>query len=486
MSTTGSILSIAAKAIAAHQAAMQTVAHNLANAETDGYSRQRAELAASTPQRFPMYSIGTGVDVINIVRNRDAMLDNTYRRGVGNRDAYGLRQDLLGEIESVLGEPRDNGLAQALDQFWNAWADLSNNPGNGAAQSVVRQRGSQAAFTLNTFATQITNVGDRVRVQLSSTVDQVNGLSRQIALLNAQVSAAEAGGNQAPDLRDQRDMVADQLAQLAGAHTEVQANGTVGVYLGGIMLVDAANARTLEVRGGTTITLGIMGDPDPLVGVGGPLAEMVSMIDTELPKVMGRLDTLARALVNGVNEYHMSGWTASGDALGGGNWNPASGPTGSRVAFFDPAWVTAGTIRLSAAVTADATVIATGDAQNAPGNNTIALAIAALRDDTGVDALRTRLGAGFAAQIGFSAGTSYMDHYAQTVADLGVSVNDATNQHIVYDTLSRQAETRRASVSGVSIDEELTLMMRHQQAYTAATKLVRTADEMVQAILAMV
>ncbi|MCC6316100.1 MAG: flagellar hook-associated protein FlgK [Gemmatimonadaceae bacterium] len=486
MSTFGSILSIARGAIASHQAAIQTTSHNLANAETEGFSRQRVELVPSTPQRFPFYSIGTGVSISDIVRYRDQLLDNTYRREVGNSEAFSLRRDLMSEIESVLGEPSDTGLAATLDEFWNAWADLSNNPGNGAAQGVVRQRGAQAAYMLNTFATQLADLGNRTRSRMSDTVDQINGLAQQVATLNRQITAAEVGGQQAPDLRDQRDRLADQLAKLTGARTEPQANGTVGVHLGTMMLVDAANARTLEARGGTQVSLGMKGDPDPLVGVTGPLAAMVDFINTDLPSVTGRLDQLARALVNGVNEYHMSGWTAAGDALGNSNWVPANGPTGSRVAFFDPAFVSAGTIRLSSAVVANAAVIASGDVQNAPGNNTIALAVAALRNDTGVDALRTRMGAAFATQVGLATDTSYLDHYTQVVTDVGVSVDESGNQFAIYDTLARQADTRRASVSGVSIDEELTLLMRHQQAYAAAAKLVKAADEMAQVILGMV
>ena len=88
--------------------------------------------------------------------------------------------------------------------------------------------------------------------------------------------------------------------------------------------------------------------------------------------------------------------------------------------------------------------------------------------------------------IGFATGESYMDHHAQTISDLGISVADASHQHDVYQALTQQADARRTSVAGVSIDEELTLLMRHQQAYAAATKLVQAADEMAAAILAMV
>jgi flagellar hook-associated protein 1 len=486
VSNFGSILSIARTAISAHQTALQTASHNLANAETEGYSRQRAELVTRWPQALPFGNIGTGVTVSNVVRMRSELLDNSYRREVGTRDSWLVRHDILSEAEQVLAEPSDNGLSNTLDEFWNAWSDLSNAPSSPAAQSVVRQRGVQLATSLNSYATRLADLATRTRTRLSETVAEVNVLAGQLADLNRLVTAGEVGGLQAPDLRDARDRIADRLAQIAGARTEMQANGTMAVYIRSTMLVDATNARTLELRGGTTVSLGLLGDPDPLVGVTGPLQAMVDVINTDLPALTARLDAFTRGLVNGINEYHRSGWTAAGDALGNGNWNPVNGPTGSMVDFFDPAWTTAGGIRLSAAVTASAGVIAAGDVQNAAGNNNVALALAALRDDNGMSDLQARLGANYATVIGFAPGESYIDHHAQTISDLGISVADASHQHEVYDTLSKQADTRRASVAGVSIDEELTLLMRHQQAYAAATKLVQTADEMAAAILAMV
>ena len=134
--------------------------------------------------------------------------------------------------------------------------------------------------------------------------------------------AAEGNGTQSPDLRDARDRVADQLSKLAGVRVEMQANGSMGVYVGTMMLVDSDNARALEVRSATTTSIGFVGDPDPVMGVGGQAGQMVEFLNTDVPAVRSRLDELARGLVNGVNEYHASGWTAAGDALGGANWNP--------------------------------------------------------------------------------------------------------------------------------------------------------------------
>ncbi|MFN8582730.1 MAG: flagellar hook-associated protein FlgK [Gemmatimonadaceae bacterium] len=463
MSTFGNILSVARTAISAQQAAMQVISHNIANAQTDGYSRQRVEMQPNYPLVLPFGSLGTGVSISDVTRGRDALLDGSFRRDTAATEGYGMQHDLLGEIESILHEPSDGALASSLDAFWNAWSDLSNNPGNPVQQNVVRQRGSQLAYMFNNYTTRLNELVSRTRDRLTQAVGEVNSLASRIATLNGEINAAESRGNQAPDLRDARDKLADEMAKLGVSRAEPQADGTLSIYIGGMAIVSGNQAQTVEIRGGSTVALAIVGDADTLQNVSGPLGSMVDFINTDAAGVQSRLDDLARGLVNGVNEYHAAGWTAAGDALGNANWNPANGPTGSRVNFFDAASLTAGTIRLSDEVLADASVIASGDVQNSPGLNNIAIAIGTLRDDTGMDALRTRMGANFATQIGFAAGTTYADHYQQTVSDLGVQVADADRQHTVFDTLATQSDHRRTAVSGVSIDEELTRLMQYQQ-----------------------
>lgn len=486
MSTFGNVLSVARTAIATQQAAIQIASHNIANAQTEGYSRQRVDLASMDPLHMTFGALGTGVQIANVTRARDSLLDASFRRESSNTEGYGMRHDLLAEIEGILNEPSDVALAATLDAFWNSWADLSNNPGSPIAQGVVRQRGAQVAYTFNSATTRLNEVVSRTRDRLVQTVHEVNALAGRIATLNGEITAAEAGGNQAPDLRDTRDRIADQLALLGVSRAEIQADGSLGIYIGGMAIVSSNHARTIEVRGGTTVSIGITGDPGSLIGVAGALASMVDFINVDAVAMQTRLDALAKGIVNGVNEYHAAGWTASGDALGNSNWNPATPPTGSRVNFFDAASLTAGTIKLSAEVAADVTVIASGDVQNAPGNNSIALALGALRDDSGMDALRIRLGANFTTAIGFPAGVSFAEHYRSTVSDLGTQVGDAGRQRIVYDTLATQADNRRLSVAGVAIDEELTKLMQYQQAYAAAARVVSAVDEMMQSLIQMV
>src|SRR5262249_40598050 len=151
---------------------------------------------------------------------------------------------------------------------------------------------------------------------------------------------------------------------------------------------------------------------EPVQGLSGSAGALLTVLASDVPSIRGQLDTLAKGLVNGVNYLHMQGWTAAGDALGNANWNPVNGPTGSRVEFFDSSRLTAGTISLSVPVQNNAAVIAAGTTQSAVGDNTLALNIATLRDNTGMAALHAAMGdPAFGNQVGIAVGSTYGEHY---------------------------------------------------------------------------
>ena len=473
MSTFGSILSIARSAIHAHQTAIQVTSHNVANAETPGYTRQRATLEQSYPVRTPMAVLGSGVRVGDVGQVRDRLLDATYRHDASQSAGFGLRRDLLGQIEGVFNEPSDAGFAATLDRFWGAWSDLANAPTNASAREVVLQRGGQVAAALNGFSTRLAELTADTGRRLDESVRRLNGLAAQVAELNGQIVGLESGGSTANDLRDLRNTLLDGMATLAGTQVHERADGSVAVTIQGQTIVDGTAAKSLVHAGSPpAVRVSFATDPDPIGLVGGELGAMVEVLNVDVPRTRAQLDELAAGLVQAVNAAHRAGWSPSADPVADGTVPTApAGWSGSGIDFFDPAGVSAASIALSASVKGDRGMVAAGAVYGGTGDNAVARELAALRDrGVAVGGATRPLGA----------------HYAETVHGVALATSAADGSATVFETLAAQAELRRQSVSGVSTDEELVALMRHQQAYVAATRLVTAADEMAQAILGMV
>ncbi|MEP6836176.1 MAG: flagellar hook-associated protein FlgK [Gemmatimonas sp.] len=476
------LFSISRSALLAHQQVLQTIGQNIANAETPGYSRQESVLSANTPVRMSYGMVGTGVSVTAIVRKREIFLDEGFRQASGQAGEADLRKGTLSSIEDILGEPTDAGLTNGFDQFWNSWSDLASTPSSQAARAVVQQRGTQVAGLLNTYDAGLNQQRGFNLDRLQSVVGDINQMATQIADLNTRISQAESTGGSSGDLADQRDLLLDKLSTMAGTRVIPQTDHTVVVQIGNSTLVDGNTARPLKLElvipnppptvptpdVAIKITLG--NSVDPLTPLGGQLKAMVDVINKDIPEMRKRLDTIASSLATAVNAAHTAGYVFNGSLPGTAAGN-----------FFDPgtvgAPVTAATIKLSSAVANDINNIAASGDANAPLDNSVANAMTALRNDSTAVSYNN----GSTTETG-----SFLSFFRSTATRLGLEVSTATDDSTVASLLVEQADTRRQSVSGVNTDEELIQMLRVQQAYTAATKLIKTADEMLQTLLALV
>lgn len=468
MSTISGILSIARTALLTHQAALEVTGHNIANAETPGYTRQDL-LLGTGPERLTTYGhFGTGVRAVTVGRAREALLDQDVRAQLAPSSQSSTRRDALMRIERIFGEPSPNGLAAAFDAFWDSWSDLASNPTNAGARTVVRQRAEALVERFNTYARELQSIETTTRLQARDAVDEVNRLTDRIAAINAQIVPAESGGHTANDLRDERDRLIDRLGTLVPVTVIDRTDGSNQVMLGGRPLVDGTGARALEISGNVPMEVRFAGEVDTVRTMGGRLGAYLELVNGDIAEIRTSLDALATALITDVNALHVTGWSPT--AGGAGNWDPLNGPTGSGVSFFDsdPLSASAGGIRLSDAVRASASAIAAGATLDAVGDNDVALALAGLRDLA-------------PSAPGQSFGGAYQS-IISAIAGAGRAAADATT---VSETLLRNATSRRESTSGVSTDEELMRLMRHQQAYSAAAKVVQTVDEMMEVLIGL-
>ena len=451
----GSLLNIARTALVTHQRAINVTSHNVANANTPGYSRQRLALSAEVPLWTPEGMVGRGVTDAGVFAARDSFFEASFHRESGTQGRASMMSDLLGRIEAAFGEPSDTGLAATLDGFFNAWSDLASDPSSTAARTLVQQAGQQLAGQFRQIDGQLlqsnAEIGERLRAQVS----EVNSIAAQIADLNQRIVAGGGPQRSAPDLEDQRNVLIDRLSGMMAVRVLPRSDGSIGVVAGETLLVDGGASQTLELRTpvGGGFQLALVGAAGTIRPGGGSISGLLDVGNVTLPGIQADLDKLAAAVVAQVNAVHQTGMTPGGVTA---------------TDFFDPAGLTARTIGLTAAVAASPAAIAAGATANA-GDGAIALQLAGLRTTT-------------IAVLGGNVG----EFYDGLVAKLGSFTRDATEQARASAILVSNADARRASVSGVSIDEEMVTLIAQQQAYTAATRLVRVADEMLDDLLRMV
>src|SRR5574337_926236 len=337
-------LIMAGKALQAQQAAIQTAGHNITNANTPGFTRQRVDFTPAVPFSLGSAgSLGTGVDIKDITRIRDLLLDSQFRDAHQALSRQEAEEATLSQIQSVIGEPSDNGLASSISALFASFQDLANNPTDLAVRSVVRDKAQAVADQFH----RLDDGFERLKIDLNNeivdVVKQVNGLAQQIVDLNRQITVSEAGIGSANDLRDQRDQALDELSKLVGGSLVEENNGQVRVAVGGgLTLVDGSTAVPLTAQTGNpdypdSVRLFLGGNL--LTPSGGQLAGLLNSRNSTDGFVKGfqsQLDTLAKAVVDKVNAVH-----ATGHGL--------DGSTGNNL--FTPLTATAGAARL---ITVDA------------------------------------------------------------------------------------------------------------------------------------
>lgn len=433
-------LNTALSGLRASQMGLDTASHNVANANTNGYTRQRVELRSSLPFASPVGPLGTGVTVTGIGRLRDGFLDARVRTTLGAFAFADVRTQLLGRTEAVLAEP-DNGFASALGVLWSAFEDLALDPsGTGPRQQVVGALESLASSVRSTV-TGWDQLATDSRQRLETEVTEANQLLDRVARLNRLIPQNAGTNGQLPsDLMDERDKIVDRLAELIGATASTTADGDVTVAAGGVELVSGYSARHLATQPDGRVGLAPPGDPNPLP-LSGQVGATSAFLADELPATRAAFDVVVDALVTQLNDQH------AGKPLPGGG---TSGDLLVRDAT--------GALRVAADVVADPRRIAAG-LTDAPHDASNAVALAALRR-TPFDGTRTVE----EAYAGFVTGV------ANRVA---TGKREADGQH----SLAMAAQSARYGMHGVSLDEEMADVVRFQRSLEAMSRVMNAIDE---------
>jgi len=480
-------INAAVRGMTAAQTALNTMGHNVANANTEGYSRQRVNVSAASPLPTPGFntpvriaSIGAGTQVNGINRLRDEYLDLQVRREnatLGANEAFAEHVKL---IEDIFHEPSETGLSALLDEFFNAWHTLTSNPEAPGVRAVVRDQAATLANALNDASHRLNTQREEIDGQIRNAATDINLFASQIAQLNVQIAEVQVGGGSANQLLDQRDLLLEKMSKLIKVQTVQHDDGKVWVYLHGRALV-AGNIQTpLEVRPngeGAYSDIVFDGDVVDQKEIGGSIGALLELRDQIIGRdryrptapvlpdtpngILHRLDSLANQLAQEVNALHRSGSLTDGTPSGRDffvNFRTGASTMGAGQIAVNPDIMNG---------TAGLELIATGGTPSSgPGDTTIAKAIAALRNK---------------ATMGPTA--TFEDDYRNFLAALGVTGQSAIrmvkNQGEVLNHLSQ----RKEEVSGVNMDEEMADMVRYQHAYQASARALNTFDEILDRII---
>lgn len=465
MSGLFSSLNASVNALAAQSRAVETAGKNLANVDNPEYARQRVHLGSLGTIQTPQGAESMGVIVLGLQQLRDALLDKQVTREIAVTAGYTAEQQGYKRASTALGQSvdgtqntsgasstSDNGVAAAIDDFFNAFQSLAANPTDAGQRQALLQSASILTDRLNLADQRLSQVSSDLDAQIGTDVSTANRLLTTIAGLNASIARLEINNpGSAVDLRDQRQADLEQLAATMPVDLRTTAAGQVQLYakdtLGNdVLLVDGSAVLGAVAFNGTQITGGA--SAAALALPSGSMQGSLTARDGAVLQIRGSLDKLSAQLVAAVNA--------------------AYNPTGTTGDFFTATGTTAGTIALAAGVTP--TTLKASDG-GAAGDNTVALAVAKLATRkfsvAGGDVLDGTLG-GF-----FSAAVSSL---GQAVAGATARVADQTN-------IQRIVSSQRDSVSGVNLDEETADLLKYQRAFQASARVFSTIDTLLDTVV---
>lgn len=499
-------LEMARQALFAQQSALYTTGHNISNANTDGYSRQRVNFETSSP--FPAASrnrphipgqMGTGVQIDTVQRLRDRFLDMQYRAENSKSGYWDTKNKSLNRLETVLNEPSKSGLSHTMNQFWESLQTLSVNPDNSGARSVVARRGEAVADTLNYLSKTIQTQRTEQESQIDVTVKKANSLLHQINEINEKIKSMEPHGYVANDLYDDRDLLIDELSGIVNIQvTHESSGGGSPASADGIVTIKLADSKGNPFDPEVTLVQGQTGEYNKIsvskntegvtsIDVGGEIIPASQFVDTlgslsalietygfeqandegysgVLPDMLKELDKLAAELAYRFNEVHGEGF-----ALDGSQGMDFFGP------MKEGATITAENIRVNQQIIDNPNLIAASEEQSSEGDgkNAINLGHVFDRSFPSWDEDSSE----------FDENMSINSYYESIIGNLGVEAQEAKRMHNNTEILRSQVSNQRLSVSAVSLDEEMSNMIQFQHAYNAAARSMTTIDEMLDKII---
>lgn len=453
MSSLNAALATALSGLNAAQGALEATTNNVANSNTPGYSREVPELVTNDPVEVGSLTVGTGVTLQSIESIRDPILEAQIQQETETQGQMNALVSALSDVQSNFSTGTAD-IGTEISNFFDSINQLSTNPSDTSFRDAVLTAANNLASAFNNAANQMTSQQTSLNACVVQNVDQINQLTGQIAQLNGKIASLENTGASAGTFIDQRTQAIDQLSALVDVSVIPSDNTLTLTTAAGTALVSGqqsfalsteSNASGLEeVYSGTSnITSSI---------VSGQLGGVLAARDQQIPTIENQLDTLAAGIANAVNGVQAQGYDLSGNA-------------GTDLFTAPPANGSGSAASMSVAITDPSLIAASSDGTQ--GSNGNANAMYALSNQAIVD------------------GQSPTDYYAGMVSNVGNAVSNATAEQTASNQVLQQLNDQRASVSGVSLDEEAANMIQYQQAYAASAQVISAINSMMYDVINM-
>jgi len=449
-------LSSAVTGLLAHRRRLDVISHNVANANTEGYSRQRVDLTAASGSATGIWSGSSsslgGVTISGISRSRDAFMEMRAISASASASELRTSVDFHFDVESILGEPSDSGIAAAMDDLWASFDDVANFPDQLPQRVALVNSARILTERLGAADSGLRQLRQTAVETAEATVASANVLANEIATINKTIMTGAASTNH-NDLRDQRDVAVRHLADLTGARVVDRDNGSVDVYVGNSSVVQGALTFELSVTETADASLSpvglqrvdvMVGDSVRLTSMGGELAGVLTSANSTAPSALSSLDGVAATLASTVNAAHRAGEDLNAD--------PGSD-------FFTGS--TAATIAVHTDIVDDPSTIAAAAAGAGTRDGSTAMTIADLRNSsTGADSL-----------------------YESFSVMLGMSTSSVERRSAAQSATAAKIDESRLAARSVSLDEEMVDLVATQRAYEASARVVSAIDQMLDTLV---
>lgn len=463
-------LNNATKGLLVQQSALQTTSHNISNANTEGYSRQKVTMVADNPYTLGgIGQLGTGVRIASIDRIVDPYVNNQLRNENSSLEMYSQKSDVLGQLEGIFNEPSTTGLNNNLSKVFASWTYLGSNPELATAKTMVAQNSETFTDTLHHMSNQIDNLHAGTVQDIKKNVLDFNSKVTQLDSLNKQIFNMTSQGQAPNDLLDQQDKILSELSGIAGVEATYDKFNRVSVSIGGQPVLTEKSIAELSVAKDPVGQLTV-NDKTVDITSGTIKGSQEALVEIDVKKQ--DLNELAYTFATAVNKVHSDG--------------------GKGTDFFDLSETVDGnyaaSIQVNKEILNDVSKINAGKNIETVvgGDGTRAQAIAALQNtklDYSTNPLELKYNETTMTIDNQPGGSTVAGAYNDSVTQMGIVKQQSDNMVDSQGSLVSLLEARRDSVSGVSINEEVTNTITYQSAFEANSRIISVVSEMLDTLI---